>query len=37
MQKLAETAEILDARERRVMELSRENIDLQEANNILRQ
>ncbi|KAK2152748.1 hypothetical protein LSH36_320g05005 [Paralvinella palmiformis] len=37
IQKLAETAEILDAREHRVMELSRENIDLQEANNILRQ
>jgi hypothetical protein len=37
LQKLADTAEVLDARERKVMDLSRENIDLVETNNILRQ
>ena len=29
-------AEVLDAREKKMVELSRENIDLQEANSILR-
>ena len=36
MQKLAEMAEVLEARESRLLELSKENMDLQESNSILR-
>jgi len=36
LRKLAEMSEIVDARERKMVELSRENIDLQESNAILR-
>ena len=33
---MAEMAEILDARERKLVEMSKQNMDLQEANTILR-
>ena len=36
LQKLAEMAEILEAREKKLVELSRENIDLQESKAILK-
>jgi len=35
-QKLADMAEVLDARERRQMQMSEENVSLVEANNVLR-
>ncbi|XP_064639723.1 TATA element modulatory factor-like isoform X2 [Lineus longissimus] len=37
LKKLAETAEVLEVREKKVLELSREVMDMREANNILRQ
>ncbi|XP_074648064.1 uncharacterized protein LOC141903716 isoform X2 [Tubulanus polymorphus] len=36
LKKLAETAEILEAREKKLLELSKDNMDLHEANSILR-
>ena len=36
VQKLADMAEVLDARERRQVEMSEENVALVEANNVLR-
>ena len=36
IQKLAEMAEVLDARERKLLELSKANMDLREDNCILR-
>jgi hypothetical protein len=36
LQKLAETAEILQAREKQLMQLSKDNNDLLETNSILR-
>lgn len=36
LQKLADMAEVLEAREKKLVELSRSNMDLTETNNILR-
>ncbi len=36
LQKLADMAEIIEHREKKLLELSKQNIDMQETNNILR-
>ena len=36
VQKLAELAETLDAREKKLFEMSKENVELVETNNVLR-